>query len=171
MAMALSGLVILALAAYLYGDTTLRKGISIVLIATAIFLAVPSDKNVSRDDSNRILSEGQIVWSAAVLDDYIERGDPIFVDVTADWCITCLANEAAVLFTPEMEQAFIDADIPYMIADWTDYDADIGRFVQSHGRSGIPLYVMYPRGSGSQPVILPQLLTRDIVLTAIEKAR
>ena len=171
MAMALSGLVILALAAYLYGDTTLRKGISIVLIATAIFLAVPSDKNVSRDDSNRILSEGQIAWSAAVLDDYIERGDPIFVDVTADWCITCLANEAAVLFTPEMEQAFIDADIPYMIADWTDYDADIGRFVQSHGRSGIPLYVMYPRGSGSQPVILPQLLSRDIVLTAIEKAR
>ena len=171
MAMALSGLVILALAAYLYGDTTLRKGISIVLIATAIFLAVPSEKNVSRDDSNRILSEGQIAWSAAVLDDYIERGDPIFVDVTADWCITCLANEAAVLFTPEMEQAFIDADIPYMIADWTDYDADIGRFVQSHGRSGIPLYVMYPRGSGSQPVILPQLLSRDIVLTAIEKAR
>jgi thiol:disulfide interchange protein DsbD len=171
MAMALSGLVILALAAYLYGDTTLRKGISIVLIASAIFLAVPSDKNVSRDDSNRTLREGQIAWSAAVLDDYIERGDPIFVDVTADWCITCLANEAAVLFTPEMEQAFIDADIPYMIADWTDYDADIGRFVQSHGRSGIPLYVMYPRGSGSQPVILPQLLTRDIVLTAIEKAR
>ena len=171
MAMALSGLVILALAAYLYGDTTLRKGISIVLIATAIFLAVPSDKNGSRDDSNRTLREGQIAWSAAVLDDYIERGDPIFVDVTADWCITCLANEAAVLFTPEMEQAFIDADIPYMIADWTDYDADIGRFVQSHGRSGIPLYVMYPRGSGSQPVILPQLLTRDIVLTAIEKAR
>merc|ERR1712185_469000 len=69
MAMALSGLVILALAAYLYGDTTLRKGISIVLIATAIFLAVPSDKNVSRDDSNRILSEGQIAWSAAVLVD------------------------------------------------------------------------------------------------------
>ena len=71
----------------------------------------------------------------------------------------------------QLEQAFIDADIPYMITDGTDYDADIGRFVQSHGRSGIPLYVMYPRGSGSQPVILPQLLTRDIVLTAIEKAR
>ncbi|NCG06096.1 MAG: disulfide bond formation protein DsbD, partial [Gammaproteobacteria bacterium] len=171
MALALSGLVLLALAAYLYGDTTLRKGISIILVAGAIFLAVPSGNNSEGGDSSRTLSEGQIAWSAAVLDEHIERGDPIFVDVTADWCITCLANEAAVLFTTEMEQAFIDADIPYMIADWTDYDADIGRFVQSHGRSGIPLYVMYPRGAGSEPVILPQLLTRDIVLTAIENAR
>ena len=171
MALALSGLVLLALAAYLYGDTKLRKGLSIILVAGAIFLAIPSDNKPRGSDSSRTLSEGQIAWSASVLDDYIERGDPIFVDVTADWCITCLANEAAVLFTPEMEQAFIDADIPYMIADWTDYDADIGRFVQSHGRSGIPLYVMYPRGVGSTPVILPQLLTRDIVLTAIENAR
>ncbi len=171
MALALSGLVLLALAAYLYGDTKLRKGLSIILAAGAVFLAVPSDNKPGGSDSSRALSEGQIAWSASVLNDYIERGDPIFVDVTADWCITCLANEAAVLFTPEMEQAFIDADIPYMIADWTDYDADIGRFVQSHGRSGIPLYVMYPRGVGSTPVILPQLLTRDIVLTAIENAR
>ena len=171
MALALSGLVLLALAAYLYGDTTLRKGISIVLVTGAVFLAIPSDNKPGSEDSSRTLSDGQIAWSASVLDDYIERGDPIFVDVTADWCITCLANEAAVLFTPEMEQAFIDADIPYMIADWTDYDADIGRFVQSHGRSGIPLYVMYPSGVGSEPVILPQLLTRDIVLTAIENAR
>jgi thiol:disulfide interchange protein len=171
MALALSGLVLLALAAYLYGDTNLRKGLSIILVAGAVFLAIPSDNKPRGSDSSRTLSEGQIAWSASVLDDYIERGDPIFVDVTADWCITCLANEAAVLFTPEMEQAFIDADIPYMIADWTDYDADIGGFVQSHGRSGIPLYVMYPRGIGSTPVILPQLLTRDIVLTAIENAR
>ena len=171
MALALSGLVLLALAAYLYGDTSLRKGLSIILVVGVVFLAIPSDNKPVSDASSRTLSDGQIEWSTSVLDDYIKRGDPIFVDVTADWCITCLANEAAVLFTPEMEQAFIDADIPYMIADWTDYDADIGRFVQSHGRSGIPLYVMYPRGIGSTPEILPQLLTRDIVLSAIENAR
>ena len=171
MALALSGLVLLALAAYLYGDTTLRKVISVVLVAAAFFLALPPDNKVGGSDSSRTLNKGQIAWSTSVLNDYINRGDPIFVDVTADWCITCLANEAAVLFTPEVEQAFIDADIPYMIADWTDYDASIGRFVQSHGRSGIPLYIMYPRGAGSEPVILPQLLTRDTVLNAIENAR
>ena len=72
---------------------------------------------------------GKIAWSASTLASYREAGKPIFVDVTADWCITCLANEAAVLFTPEIEGAFLAADIPYMIADWTDYDADIGEFV------------------------------------------
>ena len=142
-----------------------------LVLKGALALAIPTTNTSDPTTSSRALADGQIAWSAAALDDHLNRGDPIFVDVTADWCITCLANEAAVLFTTEVQQAFISADISYMIADWTDYDADIGRFVQSHGRSGIPLYVMYPRGSGSQPVILPQLLTRDIVLTAIEKAR
>ena len=96
MALALAGLVLLALAAYLYGDTTLRKGTSIVLVAGAVFLAIPSDNKAGGIDSSRTLSDGQIGWSASVLDNHIERGDPIFVDVTADWCITCLANEAAV---------------------------------------------------------------------------
>ena len=170
MALALTGLVLLALAAYLYGESPIRKGISVALLAGAAYLAIPSGNDASGSDASRTLSEGQVAWSADALEQFIARGEPVFVDVTADWCITCLANEAAVLFTPETEQAFIDAEIPYMIADWTDYDADIGRFVQSHGRSGIPLYVMYPRGGG-EPVILPQLLTYDIVLTAIENAR
>jgi thiol:disulfide interchange protein DsbD len=137
----------------------------------AVFLAIPQGDNDERAAGSRKLADGQIAWSAATLASYRELGKPIFVDVTADWCITCLANEAAVLFTPEVEQAFLAADIPYMIADWTDYDADIGEFVKSHGRSGIPLYVMYPSGVGSQPVILPQLLTREIVLSAIENAQ
>ena len=134
-------------------------------------LAIPQDDSSQSASGSRSLAEGQIAWSASTLALYREAGKPIFVDVTADWCITCLANEAAVLFTPEIEGAFLAADIPYMIADWTDYDADIGEFVKSHGRSGIPLYVMYPSGVDSQPVILPQLLTRDIVLSAIENAR
>lgn len=171
MAFALTGLVLLALAAYLYGEGWLRKLSSALLVAVALFLAVPGGDDAGNKNAPGALSNGQIAWSSDVLSQHIERGDPIFVDVTADWCITCLANEAAVLFRPEIEQAFVDADIPYMIADWTDYDEDIGLFVKSHGRSGIPLYVMYPRGLGSKPVILPQLLTQDIVLSAIEKAR
>jgi thiol:disulfide interchange protein DsbD len=171
MAMALSGLVLLAMAAYLYGETPVRKVVTTLLVIAAVLLAIPQSD--SRDDGAgaRKLSEGQLAYSAAALASYREAGKPVFVDVTADWCITCLANEAAVLFTPEIEEAFLAADLPYMIADWTDYDADIGEFVKSHGRSGIPLYVMYPRGTSSDPVILPQLLTRDIVLSAIEKAQ
>ena len=171
MALALSGLVLLAMAAYLYGDNTVRKAISALLLIAAVALAIPQSDGTQSASGSRSLADGQIAWSSSTLASYRETGKPIFVDVTADWCITCLANEAAVLFTPEIEGAFLAADIPYMIADWTDYDADIGEFVKSHGRSGIPLYVMYPSGVGSQPVILPQLLTRDIVLSAIENAR
>jgi thiol:disulfide interchange protein DsbD len=171
MAMALAGLVLVALAAYLYGQSVIRKVAAIMLLLGAIALAIPATNTSDQTSASRALADGQIAWSAAALDDHLNRGDPIFVDVTADWCITCLANEAAVLFTTEVEQAFVSADIPYMIADWTDYDSDIGAFVKSHGRSGIPLYVMYPRGKGSEPIILPQLLTRDIVLSAIENAR
>ena len=171
MAMALAGLVLVALAAYLYGQSVIRKVTAIMLLLGALALAIPATNTSDQTSASRALADGQIAWSAAALDDHLNRGDPIFVDVTADWCITCLANEAAVLFTTEVEQAFVSADIPYMIADWTDYDSDIGAFVKSHGRSGIPLYVMYPRGKGSEPIILPQLLTRDIVLSAIENAR
>jgi thiol:disulfide interchange protein DsbD len=171
MAMALSGLVLLAMAAYLYGETPVRKAVTALLIIAAVLLAIPQSDSRDGGASARKLSEGQVAYSAATLASYREAGKPVFVDVTADWCITCLANEAAVLFSPEIEEAFLAADLPYMIADWTDYDADIGEFVKSHGRSGIPLYVMYPRGTGSDPVILPQLLTRDIVLSAIEKAQ
>lgn len=171
MALALSGLVLIAMAAYLFGDSIFRKAVSALLVITAVFLAIPQSDIDRKTSGSRNLAEGQIAWSASTLASYREAGNPIFVDVTADWCITCLANEAAVLFTPEIEGAFIEAGIPYMIADWTDYDADIGEFVKSHGRSGIPLYVMYPRGVGSEPVILPQLLTSDIVLSAIENAQ
>jgi thiol:disulfide interchange protein len=171
MALALAGLVLLAMAAYVYGESTIKKAVSALLLIAAVALAIPQGDSNQTASGSRSLADGQIAWSASTLASYREAGKPIFVDVTADWCITCLANEAAVLFTPEIEGAFLSADIPYMIADWTDYDADIGEFVKSHGRSGIPLYVMYPSGAGSQPVILPQLLTRDIVLSAIENAQ
>jgi thiol:disulfide interchange protein len=167
MASALAGLVVLALALYLYGDSFRNKVLTAVLLAVAIFLGIPSN-DTGRD---KALDDGQVAWSAPALSDLRARGEPVFVDVTADWCITCLANEAAVLFTPSMKTAFAEADIPYMIADWTDYDPAIGEFVQSHGRSGIPLYVMYPSGVSSEPIILPQLLTQNMVLEAIEMAR
>jgi thiol:disulfide interchange protein DsbD len=94
----------------------------------------------------------------------------VFVDVTADWCITCLANEQAVLFTDDMTRAFEDAGVTYMVADWTNYDPAIGTFVREHGRNGIPLYVLYSRNRSTAPVILPQLLTRNIMMEALAGA-
>ena len=99
------------------------------------------------------------------------QGKPVFVDVTADWCITCLANEQAVLFTDEMTAAFATAGVTYMVADWTNYDPLIGEFVRTHERNGIPLYVLYSGTPGVAPLVLPQLLTTNMMLEALESVK
>ena len=76
-----------------------------------------------------------------------------------------------MLFTDEMTEAFAEAGVTYMVADWTNYDPAIGEFVREHGRNGIPLYVMYAGDLQSEPVMLPQLLTSHIVSEALDRVR
>ena len=110
-------------------------------------------------------------WSPEALSSLRAQGKPVFVDVTADWCITCLANEQTVLFTDKMTTAFATAGVTYMVADWTNYDPMIGAFVREHGRNGIPLYVLYSGVPGAAPLILPQLLTTRVMQEALDSVR
>jgi thiol:disulfide interchange protein len=66
-----------------------------------------------------------------------------------------------------MTAAFADHGVVYMVADWTNYDADIANFLAQHGRTGIPLYLMYPADTSQAPLMLPQLLTKNTVLEAL----
>ena len=169
MAAAAAGLVLLALGLTLLRGQTLAKFVGVVAIACALLLAgVRGEVPTGADSTTR---SGTVSWSRETLNSLRASGTPVFVDVTADWCITCLANEQAVLFTDDMTQAFADAGVTYMVADWTNYDPAIGEFVQEHGRNGIPLYVMYPGDLQSEPVMLPQLLTRTIVIEALDRVR
>lgn len=95
------------------------------------------------------------------------EGKPVFIDLTADWCITCLANEKTTLHTRDIQQAFADAGIVYMVGDWTNYDEEITALLTHYQRSGIPLYLLFPAQVNASPQILPQLLTKRIVLDAI----
>jgi thiol:disulfide interchange protein len=114
------------------------------------------------------LSRGKLAWSEQEVMAQRNAGRPVFVDVTADWCITCMANETAVLFKDDMVQAFADYGVVYMVADWTNPDADIAALLKLHGRNGIPLYLMYPADTSLAPRVLPQLLTKNTVLEALE---
>ena len=165
MATALAGLVMLALGLWLYRGSHLRRLIALVCICLALFLATL--RGPAPGTGTETQREGTITWSETTLQGLRDEGVPVFVDVTADWCITCLANEQAVLFTDAMTAAFAERGVVYMVADWTQYDPVIGTFVNSHGRSGIPLYVMYP--PKGDPFILPQLLTPGIVLGALDR--
>jgi thiol:disulfide interchange protein DsbD len=91
------------------------------------------------------------------------EGKPVFVDLTAAWCVTCKVNERLVLTTPEFEKAVNDTGTVYMVGDWTNQDAEIAHYLTLFGRSGVPLYVYYGPNN-AEPVVLPQILkTADVV--------
>ena len=96
-----------------------------------------------------------------------ERCDGLLVDVTADWCITCAANEALVLNTDDIQQAFADSNVEYLVADWTRYDPAITALLAEFERNGIPLYVYYPADMSAAPQILPQVLNKTMVLRVL----
>jgi DsbC/DsbD-like thiol-disulfide interchange protein/cytochrome c biogenesis protein CcdA len=85
------------------------------------------------------------------------EGRPVFVYFTADWCLTCKVNEAAVLDQDEVAAAFAEKKAAVLVGDWTRGDAAIGRFLEKQGRSGVPLYMWYAPGREAE--VLPQILT------------
>jgi thiol:disulfide interchange protein len=84
-------------------------------------------------------------------------GKPVFVYFTADWCVTCKVNEKAVLERAEVEEAFRAKGVAVLVGDWTRGNGEIGRFLEAHNRSGVPLYLWY--GTGKEAEVLPQILT------------
>ena len=91
------------------------------------------------------------------------EGKPVFINMTAAWCITCLANEQTTLSSERVIQAMTDQGITYLKGDWTNQDPEISRVLDAFNRPSVPLYVFYP-GAGKEPVILPQILTPSIVV-------
>jgi thiol:disulfide interchange protein DsbD len=165
MATALSGALILALGLWLWRYGSWRRGLAALCVLLALGLGAWRPASEVGAGGR---ADGRIAWSEQSLDQLRRDGRPVFVDVTADWCITCIANETAVLLTEEMEAAFAAHGVVYMVADWTNYDPDIARFLASHGRTGIPLYLLYPADPGLEPLMLPQILTKSTVLEALQ---
>jgi thiol:disulfide interchange protein len=92
---------------------------------------------------------------------------PVFVNMTAAWCITCLVNEHTALSTAAVKAAFAARNVAYLKGDWTSRNPDITRVLERHGRSGVPLYLLY--AGAAEPIVLPQVLTPAIVLGEIER--
>jgi len=107
-------------------------------------------------------------WTPARLAELRAAGEPVLVNMTAAWCITCLANERVALSSGAVRDALRARGVHYLKGDWTSRDAEITAYLESFGRSGVPLYVLYP-ADGGEPVVLPQLLTAEMVRQAIEQ--
>src|SRR5690606_38923326 len=93
------------------------------------------------------------------------KNQPVFVNLTADWCITCLANEKAVLELDSTEAVFAKHNITALKGDWTNTDPEITKLLNQYGRSGVPLYLWYPAGKGSRAIVLPQILTKNTLFS------
>ena len=86
------------------------------------------------------------------------QGKPVFAYFTADWCLTCKVNEKAAIETAATRAAFRNKGMEVLVGDWTDGDPVLGRFLERHGRAGVPLYLYYAPGA-AEPRVLPQVLT------------
>jgi thiol:disulfide interchange protein DsbD len=107
-------------------------------------------------------------WSADGVQRALAAGQPVFVDFTASWCLSCQVNERVALSRPEVMQAFGAKNVALFRADWTREDPAITQTLTALGRSGVPVYALYSPGQ-NEPQLLPQVLTPGIVLDAINK--
>jgi thiol:disulfide interchange protein DsbD len=108
-------------------------------------------------------------WTPQAFAQARTSGQPVFIDFTAAWCLSCQVNEHAVLDSADVDTQLIANHYILFRADWTQYDPAITEQLSSLGRSGVPTYVIYPAGPKSNPDLLPELLTKDIVLRQVKK--
>ncbi|WP_332680783.1 protein-disulfide reductase DsbD family protein [Bosea sp. (in: a-proteobacteria)] len=172
---ALVAILVASFSLWLIGVTR-RSGLVLRAIAAAAALLLVGATSAFVIESaaptppSQARAEASDAWSPARVAELQAQGKPVFVNFTAAWCITCLANERVALSRQEVKDAFAKLGVATLKADWTNRNAVIAATLAEHGRAGVPLYLFYPASKGAQAEILPQLLTPDILIGAAERA-
>jgi thiol:disulfide interchange protein DsbD len=109
-------------------------------------------------------------WDEEAVQAALQAGRPVFIDFTADWCLTCKFNERTVLQREDVQAGFERHKVALFVADWTRRDASIGKKLAEHGRAGVPMYLVLSPRAPEAPEVLPELLTADTVLEALARA-
>lgn len=172
-AMLLIGVVCIAAACWLWGrrQLSLAGNGSVMLAAVLLLLALalpafaPYQQRNPTDTATA--DQSWQSWSADTLSELRQQGKPVLVNMTADWCITCLVNERVALSSDSTKAALALYDVTYLKGDWTLRDAAITEYLRLYQRDGVPLYVLY--WPGQQPEVLPQILTPDTVPQALAR--
>jgi thiol:disulfide interchange protein len=160
------GAVAIAFGCWLLGRHT--TGISHALrqltIAASLFVAIAlpwQQLNSSRaaTESNRWQA-----YSPELLAQLRSEGRPVFINLTADWCLTCLANERISLHAKTVEAAFDAQNVASIKGDWTNTAPQITALLSEYGRSGVPLYLWFPAQRAGKADVLPQLLSKDMLI-------
>lgn len=169
MGLVLVGCLLLALALWLWCD---RRGLRLVSVVSIVLAFSVLGHSWLRTDAltNSVVSGQKTYWQTytpELLAELQQTGQPILVNVTADWCITCLVNEKRVLSSQVVQQALRKHRVHYLKADWTRRAPEITELLTRFGRTGVPLYLVYPADGSDNIIVLPQLLTKTSVLAAL----
>ena len=133
-----------------------------VAILPTIMMAPASKVTASADAGTEPFTTARLAALRA-------EGHPVFVNMTAAWCVTCLVNERLALSPDSVRRAFAARHVTYLKGDWTRQDPQITAFLRAHGRDGVPLYVMYPANSGA-PTVMSQVLTEGEMIAELNRA-
>jgi thiol:disulfide interchange protein len=163
------GVVLIGFAGWVFGATQAaemqprRFGQAVAVISVLAALAVLSGISTVPAGASAESASNAEAFTPERLATLRAQGRPVFVNMTAAWCVTCLLNERVAIGTEQVRRAFAADDVTYLKGDWTRQDPAITEFLQQNGREGVPLYVFFP-GSGGPPQVLPQILTEGEVL-------
>lgn len=163
-----------------YSSTRLRK---FIVWTTALLLMVGTyiitfERELRWRDAQTLAStslptNSKIPWqpfSLSTIETAVQSGKTVFVDFTADWCFTCKVTEKTVIETEAVEKKIAELGIVAIKADWTNRNDEITQLLRKFGRSGVPLYVVFPSGKLHEPVVLPEVLTPELLIETFEKA-
>jgi thiol:disulfide interchange protein DsbD len=167
----LTALLLLGAAAWVAGRWA--GGAARIVVAALVAVALVLQARIAPvSEGPAVSAASALAWepySPARLGELLGAGRPVFVDFTAAWCVTCQVNERLALAAPAVAAKMRALGVVPVRADWTRPNPDIARALQEFGRDGVPLYVLYSGRRGDPPRILPQILTRETVLTELEQ--
>jgi len=174
MALVAAGVTVMALALWWLERARMRGGWlhrlpAVALLAVALASVVVVGRLPASEAAPVAADGGSVPYSADSLQALRDAGTPVFVNMTADWCVTCKANERTTLSSPAFRAALRRTGATYMVGDWTNVDPEISAFLEAHRAVGVPLYVVYPR-DGGEGEVLPAILDRDTAVAALERA-
>ncbi|MDR3726060.1 MAG: protein-disulfide reductase DsbD family protein [Terracidiphilus sp.] len=168
----LASFLLLAIAGWFLGRWPAKRWATLVAVAfllgvVALSVLAPARLTTASETSAPADTNGVWQpWSQTAVNRSLAAGQPVFVDFTARWCLSCQVNERVALQQPEVVQAFQARNVVLMKADWTRHDEAITQALTALGRSGVPAYALYTPGQ-SQPQMLPEVLTPGIVTDAL----
>ncbi len=168
------GAVLIAFGCWLWGKQAngLWQWLRRLLVAGSWIFALSLPLQITASVEKPVEQAGRWqAYSPRLLADLRAQKRPVFINLTADWCLTCLANERIALHTRAVENLFDELGVVTLKGDWTNADPEITQLLREYNRSGVPLYLWFPSDGGNKAQVLPQLLTPDIVINALKTGK